>query len=133
MKSLMINAMQQRIFLSISDRFQEGGPVFMYTTLLILLAIGALFIFELIKGKNLSKSISLLSSLSLFALVWGFFGQLLGLIQVFDTIESLDNIAPAIIAGGIKITVLSPLFGMFTFLIGRVFIMVLTILKKEKD
>jgi len=124
--------MQQRIFLSISDRFQEGGPVFMYTTLLILLGIVVLFILELVRGKNLSKSISLLSSLSLFALVWGFFGQLLGLINVFDTIESLDNIAPDVIAGGIKITALSPLFGMLTFLIGRGFIMVLTVLKKEE-
>lgn len=66
------------------------------------------------------RTIQLLSSVSLFALVWGFLGQTLGLIGALDQIESLDSIAPQIIGAGIKTTLLPAVFGMVAFLVGRV-------------
>lgn len=132
MQTLSIHLIPNVISLSLTDRLNEGGPLFMYTILLVLLAIVVLFIAELIQWKNLQKTISLISSLSLFALVWGFLGQLIGLIEAFDSIEAIgDNLSTPLIAGGLKVASLAPVFGMFTFLIGRIAIIIFTVLKKE--
>ena len=65
-------------------------------------------------------------SVALFAIVWGFLGQIIGLISAFDAIEAAGDISPAILAGGLKISALSPAFGMFVFLVGRLGIIILT-------
>ncbi len=112
--------------------FNDGGPLFMYVTLLLLLVVIGLFIMNILKKTETSRSISLISSVSLFALVWGFLGQLVGLIGAFDSIESYDNISPAILAGGIKVSILSPAFGMVVFLIARIAIIILQLKKKNQ-
>tara|TARA_B100001059_G_C17656042_1_gene487021 strand:+ start:197 stop:622 length:426 start_codon:yes stop_codon:yes gene_type:complete len=132
MQTLSLYLIPNVISLSLTDRLNEGGPLFMYTILLVLLAIVILFVAELIRRKNLQKTMSLISSLSLFALVWGFLGQLIGLISAFDSIEAIgESLSPALIAGGLKVASLAPVFGMITFLIGRIAIIIFTVLKKE--
>jgi hypothetical protein len=111
-------------------RLNEGGPLFMYTTLFILILILALLIRGFLKPSSRDKTITLVSSISLFVLVWGFLGQMIGLISAFDAIEAAGDISPSMLAGGLKIAILSPLFGMFVFLIARVGIIILNILKK---
>ncbi|MDV7187648.1 MotA/TolQ/ExbB proton channel family protein [Lutibacter sp. TH_r2] len=111
-------------------RLNEGGPLFMYTTLFLLIVILALLIRGFIKTKARQKTITLVSSISLFVLVWGFLGQMIGLITAFDAIEAAGDISPAMLAGGLKIAILSPLFGMVVFLIARIGIIILNVLKK---
>tara|TARA_R110002073_G_scaffold279026_1_gene442787 strand:- start:17958 stop:18356 length:399 start_codon:yes stop_codon:yes gene_type:complete len=114
------------------DRLNEGGPLFMYTTLILLIVIVALIVKAFLKkGKN-TKEIKLISSISLFVLVWGFLGQMIGLIGAFDAIEAQGNVAPSVLAGGIKVAILSPLFGMVVFLIARMGIIALTWFQKEE-
>jgi biopolymer transport protein ExbB/TolQ len=112
-------------------RLNEGGPLFMYTTLFLLIVIVALIIRAFVKPQNNQKTIKLISSISLFVLVWGFLGQMIGLIVAFDTIEAAGDISPAVLAGGLKVAILSPLFGMFVFLIARLGIIALIWTKKE--
>ncbi len=109
----------------------EGGPLFMYCLLFMLIICIALIAVAFVKGDSDGKKQKLVASISLFALVWGFLGQIIGLIGAFDAIESFGNIAPSIIAGGIKVASLSPAFGMVVFLIARLGIIAL-ILKKKK-
>ena len=111
-------------------RLNEGGPLFMYTTLTLLIVIIALLIRGFLKKEARQKTITLVSSISLFVLVWGFLGQMLGLITAFDAIEAAGDISPSMLAGGLKIAILSPLFGMVVFLIARIGIIILTLLKK---
>ena len=111
-------------------RLNEGGPLFMYTTLFILIVIIALLIRGFIKPNTRPKTITLVSSISLFVLVWGFLGQMLGLISAFDAVQVAGDVSPAILAGGLKVAILSPLFGMIVFLIARIGIIILNILKK---
>ncbi len=111
-------------------RLNEGGPLFMYTTLLLLIVILALLLIGFAKPTTREKTITLVSSISLFALVWGFLGQMIGLITAFDAIEAAGDISPSMLAGGLKIAILSPLFGMVVFLIARIGIIILNILKK---
>ena len=101
-------------------RLDEGGPLFMYTTLTLLIVIIALLIRGFVKPTTRNKTITLVSSISLFVLVWGFLGQMIGLITAFDAIEAAGDISPSMVAGGLKVAILSPLFGMVVFLIARI-------------
>ncbi|CAM3841012.1 MULTISPECIES: MotA/TolQ/ExbB proton channel family protein [Flavobacterium] len=115
----------------ILDRIYEGGPFFMVPIVFLLIAILLLTIFGILKANKNKKAVSLISSLSLFVLVWGFLGQSIGLIGAFDAIQDMGNISAEILSSGLKISFLPVVFGMFTFLIGRIGIIVLTILDKE--
>jgi len=111
-------------------RLNEGGPVFMYISLILLIVIIALLIRAFLKPAARQKTITVVSSISLFVLVWGFLGQMIGLITAFDAIEAAGDISPSMLAGGLKIAILSPLFGMVVFLIARIGIIILNLLKK---
>lgn len=112
-------------------RLDEGGPLFMYTTLFLLILMIALLIRGFLKPATRTKTITLVSSISLFVLVWGFLGQMIGLITAFDAIEAAGDISPSMLAGGLKIAILSPLFGMFVFLIARIGIIILNLIQKD--
>jgi hypothetical protein len=113
----------------IADRFREGGSFFMTLILICFL----LSIFFLVKGflsmkKNNVKSIKMLKltvDSSLLGLVLGFFGSVIGLITAFDSIEAMGNPDPAIFAGGIKVSLLTATFGLFSFVIARIGILIL--------
>lgn len=110
---------------------QDGGPLFMYTLLTLLFITLALIVKGLLK-KDYSKTIKLVSSISLFALVFGLLGQVIGLITAFDSIQSFspDGINPGVLAGGLKISFLTTSFGFFVFLVGRAGIIIMTWLEK---
>lgn len=128
---MISNFMKPLFFGQFFDRLNEGGPFFMYPNFLILLFCIGLIIYAFVKGDPTDKWRKLLSSVSLFALVWGFLGQMIGLITAFDVISSLEGgISPNILAGGLKVALLSPVFGMFIFLIARIGIIALILKKK---
>ena len=108
----------------------DGGPIFTYPTLLLLIITIGLLVKAFIKGDADGNNKKLISHIGLFALVWGFLGQLIGLIGAFDSVQAAGNIAPEVLAGGLKVALLSPTFGMIVFLIGRLGIIILTALKK---
>ncbi len=116
------------MFLSILN---DGGPIFMYPLVLLIIVNVALTVKGFLKTENVNKTIKLISSVSLFAFVWGLLGQVIGLIGAFDTIEAVGNISPSLLAAGLKISFLVPMFGFVTFLIGRAGIILLTWLRTE--
>ena len=118
------------MYLSITSLLNEGGPLFMYTTLIILIAIIVLLVKAFVNTESNEKAVGLVKHLSLFVLVWGFLGQMLGLMGAFDAIQIQGDVSPSVLAGGIKIAILSPLFGMIVFLIARLGIIVLAFIKK---
>jgi len=109
----------------------DGGPLFTYPTFLMLLISITLFVKALFKGDTEGKTRKLISHISLFALVWGFLGQMIGLIGAFDSIQAAGDISPSVLAAGLKIALLSPVFGMVVFLISRLGIIILTLKQKE--
>jgi hypothetical protein len=113
------------------DRLNEGGPFFMYPLFLILILLIILIVKGFLKKGAHKKTMSLISSIALFAIVWGFLGQIIGLIGAFDSIEAAGDISPSVLAGGLKVAFLAPVFGMFTFLVGRLGIIILTWMQKD--
>ena len=125
MIALSILMMQNRgFFQQFADRIYEGGPLVMSLILIALLVIIFLIIRAFMKLKApthiFRKSVTLINQLALIALVIGLFAQFIGLIQIFDAFESFGEINPVMFAGGLKVTLLAPLFGGLTFLIGRI-------------
>lgn len=127
---------QQGFFGTVYARIEEGGPFQMTLILLLFILMLILVVITALKlkksGLQFSKHLSLINQVGLLALVIGLFGQLIGLIQVFDAFESLGNINPAVFAGGIKLTLLPPVFGGFTFLLARIAILVLSWIRNEE-
>ena len=113
------------------DRLNEGGPFFMYPLFFIIILLLVLIVKGFLQKESVEKTISLISSIALFAIVWGFLGQIIGLIGAFDAIESVGDVSPAVLAGGLKVAFLAPVFGMFAFLVGRLGIIILTWMKKD--
>lgn len=111
------------------DRFNEGGPFFMSLILICLL----LSIYFLVRGflsfrKNLSlskKMLRLAEDSSLLGLVIGFLGSVIGLITAFDSLEAMGNVDPSVFAGGLKLSLLTATFGLFSFVIVRLDILIL--------
>lgn len=128
----MISLLMKPLFFGqFFDRLEEGGAFFMYPIFLMLLCCIGLSIYAFVKGDPIDKWRKLLSSVSLFALVWGFLGHIIGLITALDAISSFNgDIATPVLAGGLKVSLLSPLFGMVVFLIARLGIIALVLKKK---
>ncbi len=108
----------------------DGGTTFMYPLLLMLLICLALIVKAFLKGDSDGKTQKLISSISLFALVWGTLGHLIGMVAALDTLSLNSDIAYEVLAGGIKVGLLSPIFGMVVFLIARLGIIGLILKKK---
>ena len=104
---------------------------------LILLAL-LTSLFFIIKGfialksnkEQTFKMLKLAIDASLLALVLGFLGSVLGLIQAFDSVEAMGNPDPSIFAGGLKISLLTATFGLFSFVVTRIGIFILRLANK---
>ena len=103
----------------------EGGAFFMYPIVFIFIILIVLFVKELVSKRASKKTISLMSSISLFVLAWGALGQVIGLIEAFDAIEGAEGVSINILAHGLKFTFLPVVFSLFTFLVARVCIIFL--------
>ena len=74
--------------------------------------------------------IKLVKDFSYLGLVVGFLGSMIGLISAFDAIESLGNVVPSMVAGGLKVALLTSTFGLLTAALSRVGIIGLRFLSK---
>ena len=120
---------------TVINRFMEGGAIFM-SLILICLLISIYFIVKSILNIKTNNDVSRkmlkhINDSGILALTLGFFGSFLGLISAFDTIEAIGQVAPHIIAGGLKVALLSSLFGLFTFATSRLAILFLRIIQNK--
>lgn len=69
----------------------------------------------------LEKNISWLSLFIALAPMLGFMGTVIGMIDAFDRIAVANDISPAVVAGGIKIALLTTVFGLITAIILQIF------------
>lgn len=112
--------------------FSQGGPLFMGILTLILLALIAVFVLSLLKEgdeNQLSKSLQWIKSIGTLGLVVGILGQLIGLYSAFSVMETSQGISPSILAGGLKVSLITTLYGMLIFIVHLVCSMVLKRLK----
>ncbi len=70
---------------------------------------------------QLEKGISWISLFIALAPMLGFMGTVIGMIGAFDAIEAAGDISPSLVAGGIKIALLTTVFGLIVAIILQVF------------
>jgi hypothetical protein len=106
------------------ELFYMGGPLFMGILTIILittLVVAVLNGYKVLKGDYESdmafRKIGYIKSLGLFGLVVGVLGQLIGLLGAFSAIEEAGNVSAAIVAGGLKISMITTIYGFVIYLI----------------
>lgn len=116
------------------NRFLEGGALFMSLILICLLTS----IFFTVKSlMNLKKNVEIskkmikhINDSGSLGLGLGVMGSFIGLITAFDAIEATGGAEPSILAGGLKVALLSTLFGLFNYSISKLSVLVLRIIQK---
>lgn len=117
---------------AIIGKLNDGGPAITYTIVLLLLVILALFLKAVIGNDYSKKARSILASIAWFALAWGYLGRTLGLIKAFDNIAAMGEITPEAVSGGLKMALVGPLCGLFTFAVARLGILYLQVRGKKE-
>lgn len=56
-------------------------------------------------------------SIGLFALIVGILGQLIGFYSAFSAIEEMGNVSPAMMFGGIKVSMITTIYGILIYLL----------------
>ena len=119
---------------SLINRFMEGGALFMsliLICLLILIYFTIKSILTLKTNKEISKKmLKHISDSGTLGLALGVMGSFIGLITAFDVLEATGAAEPSILAGGLKVALLSTLFGLFTFSVSKLAILILRIVQK---
>ena len=70
---------------------------------------------------QLEKNVSWVSLFIALAPMLGFLGTVIGMIVAFDQIESAGSMEPSLVAGGIKVALLTTVFGLIVAMILQVF------------
>ena len=119
--------------MSISEFHYVGGIFFMSIlsiSLTFIIAATTPNILRLARGKYQGAkqllSIGDIKAIGVFAIVWGVFGQSIGLFSALDAIEAAGDISPAMIYGGLKVSFVPTLYGMFIFLLAWLITILLT-------
>ena len=106
--------------------------------LVVLLAVSVYFFIAIASGKsgekeNFKHQLSYVKSIGLFTMITGILGQLIGLLSAFQAIEEVGDISPALLAGGLKVSMITTLYGVFIYLFSIViwFLLDLWHLKKS--
>lgn len=115
----------------IVGKLNDGGPAITYPMLIILFVIIALIAKGIIEKKNVSKTTLILTHLGWFAVAMGFLGRTFGLIMAFDRVEASGELTPRLLAEGLKMALIDPLFGIFIFLVARAGLIAITLAKKQ--
>jgi biopolymer transport protein ExbB len=74
-----------------------------------------------VESARLEKGVSWISLFIALAPMLGFMGTVIGMIQAFDSIEAAGDISPSLVAGGIKVALLTTVFGLIVAIILQIF------------
>lgn len=103
------------------ELFYMGGTLFMslvslsFLAMLIMAVRTGLFIYQGKPSEAVFIEAGYVKSLGLFTLVLGALGQLIGLYSAFAAIEQMGSVAPALLAGGLKVSSITTIYGMVCY------------------
>ncbi len=104
--------------MNIIELHMEGGILFMSVLSILFAAMLVIGIAAL--TKNNARWLRISKELALLALVWGILGQLIGLFAAFQGIESMGTVSQAMLAGGLKVSSYTTIYGLSIFMFGKI-------------
>ena len=118
---------------SLIQLFFEGGALFMSLILIFLLVVTFHTIAAFMQpDPNRNATLRKIQTSGTIALALGVGGTLIGLISALEFISQAGSVAPSIMAGGLRVSLLSCVFGLLTFALSRLAVLVILILKPEQ-
>jgi len=111
--------------LKMLDLLFQGGPLLMGTLSILLLWILVLSVKQGMRifdsqSKDSIKQINRIKTIGAIALVIGVLGQLIGLYSAFGLIEASEQgISQQILMGGLRVSLITSIYGLIIFLITR--------------
>jgi len=105
--------------------------------LFIVILLSVYFLYLIIKKEYKSldmtlKNLTLIKTIGNYALVSGILGQLIGLYSAFTQIDAASDISPPIIFGGLRVSMITTIYGIVIFLISYLFWVALYYLATKK-
>ena len=108
--------------------FYEGGVLFMSILTLCLLVVLILSVYygsKVFKADTatvplLSHRLTYIKSIGLLSLVLGILGQLIGMFTGFGKIQEAGRISQALLAAGLKISLITTMYGILIFILSYV-------------
>ncbi|WP_082305051.1 MotA/TolQ/ExbB proton channel family protein [Persicobacter sp. CCB-QB2] len=105
--------------------FYEGGWLFM--SMVTIAALAMLVFFGIALGKRTDPKraqfyLTITNDLGLLALMIGLLGQIIGLYQAMEYIAEMGEVSMQLLAGGIKVSSHTTLYGFFWFIITKLLI-----------
>lgn len=80
--------------------------------------------FDEARSSGLKRLNSLVLQLGVFAFFAGLLSQAIGLMQAFQAIQQIGDVSPALLAGGLYVSLIAPVWGMILLLVGLALYMV---------
>ncbi len=108
------------------ELFQMGGMLFMS---LLTIEFGLVLFFAVKAFINNDSSTSKIKSAGLLAAITGILGQLIGLFSAFEAIQQMGSVTPAILAGGLKVSMITTMYGIVIYLIAIILSLILRMRK----
>ena len=99
------------------ELFKMGGPLFMGILTILLIGVIVMTVRYLTSPDKTVDGLNLIKSIGLFAMITGILGQLIGLFQAFGFIEQMGSVSPAILVSGLKVSMITTLYGILIYLI----------------
>lgn len=121
--------------------FYEGGMLFMSILTLVLVVLIAWAVYHFIPAvikqsgtANQARArLKHIKTIGSFALVFGIFGQLIGLYEAFSAIQEQGGVSPALLMGGLKISMITTFYGIAIYLFSLLLWLVLDFLASRKE
>ncbi|MDX9695299.1 MAG: MotA/TolQ/ExbB proton channel family protein [Bacteroidales bacterium] len=111
----------------IVKHFFEGGPYLMlliYIMWIVVLFFAAKLLINYFSDKRnlvkLEKYNSIILFSGSFAFLFGIFGQIIGFFQILDVIHREGDIAFSLIAGGLRVTLITVIYGFALLLVSAI-------------
>ncbi|WP_370089559.1 MotA/TolQ/ExbB proton channel family protein [Ekhidna sp.] len=111
------------------ELFHMGGMLFMSILTIELLAVGFFVMRCLKKSDSFEGDLKLVKSTGLLAAITGILGQLIGLFSAFEAIQQMGSVSPAMLAGGIKVSMITTIYGVIIYLLSIVLYLILKMKK----
>ena len=101
------------------DLLVEGGlyftiPLTVLALLALILIVWGIWVFFRDRSDKAAfrRRLELLLHVGLLGFIVGIFGQALGLYQMLKAIEGVGQVSPALVAGGLAVSAIAPLYGL---------------------
>lgn len=116
--------------------YKIGGPFMHIITFMaiLMLVVAGVKIYRMIAFKEYNtKLLSLMLLAGSFAVAWGIFSQIIGIVGALEAIREAADISPQIVYGGAIVSFYSTVWGFMVFFVSMLFYFTLKEIIKAKE